>query len=208
MSPPSKVPAGLGVPPARAGAAVAGRRSVAPAAPAAGFGRGAQAAGPALRSRAPTRPRPRLALRARRGSARSARGAPRRRARPPDRGRRARTQLSARGVRWLPCRFSVGLREQLPQAREPREHPALDRTDGLSEPLRKLGLCEAPVVGELERLTLLVGQLPQCRLHPLAFEPQPRVILCRVGRCRLAALRQRLCASSLLATHEIDRAPV
>src|SRR5207248_661612 len=78
------------------------------------------------------------------------------------RERRARTRPSGRGGRWLPCRFSVaGLGEQLTQAREAREHPAFDRTDGLAEPLRELGLAEAAVVRQLERLALLVGEHPQ-----------------------------------------------
>ena len=72
-------------------------------------------------------------------------------ARPPSRGRRARRRRSGRVGRWLPCRLSVsGLCKQLTEPRKAREHPALDRTDGLSESFRELRLAEAAVVRQLE----------------------------------------------------------
>ncbi len=102
-----------------------------------------------------------------------------------------------------------GSPEQLAQARQAGEHPALDRTDGLSEPLGELGLREAAVVRELERLALLVGELLQRRLHALALEAQPRLLVgaaCSI--CGLLRLVERVGAAPLLPPHEVDRAPV
>ena len=61
-------------------------------------------------------------------------------------------------------------------ARAP-EHPALDGTERLAEPLGELRLAEPSVVGELERLPLRVGKVAQRGLHALALQPQERVLL-------------------------------
>ena len=55
---------------------------------------------------------------------------------------------------------------------EPREHPALDGTERLAEPLGELRLGEPSVVGELERLPLRVGKVAQRGLHALALQAQ------------------------------------
>jgi hypothetical protein len=52
-------------------------------------------------------------------------------------------------------------------------HPALDRTQRLSEPIRELRLRVPAEVGELDRLALLVGELRQRARDALALEPQP-----------------------------------
>ena len=82
---------------------------------------------------------------------------------------------------------------------------------GTPEPLRQLGLREAAVVGELDRLALRVGQPRERLLHALALEAQPR----RLVRFRLVArdrgggaLVERFGATALLAPDEIDGAPV
>src|SRR5205807_9227021 len=99
------------------------------------------------------------------------------------RARRARRPLSARGSTRPPwISLGRGLREQLPEPREPCEHPALDRTERLPEPLRELGLREAAVVGELDRLALPVGELCQRGLDALALEPQECGVVGRPGR--------------------------
>ena len=67
----------------------------------------------------------------------------------------------------------LGVVEKLTQPREPGEHPALDGTQRLAEPLRQLGLRVAAVVGELDRLPLRVGQQAQRGLHAVALEAQP-----------------------------------
>jgi hypothetical protein len=63
--------------------------------------------------------------------------------------------------------------------RKAREHPALDRTDGLSESFRELRLAEAAVVRQLECFALLVRQLLEGRLHAFTFEAEPRIVLRR-----------------------------
>ena len=72
----------------------------------------------------------------------------------PDPARRAR---SRRSVRVGPRRLH-SLIQKLAQAREPGEHSALDRAERLPETLGELRLRIAAVVGELDRLALLVGQ--------------------------------------------------
>jgi hypothetical protein len=92
---------------------------------------------------------------------------------------------------------------------EAREHPALDRTDGLSELFGELRLREAAVVRELERLALLVGQLLQRPLHPFPLQTQPCLFVGSAGLLRrLVRVVERVCAAPLLTTHEVDRAPV
>src|SRR5919205_4659060 len=148
-------------------------------------------------------------MRAPRGSAGSAPGAPRTRAPPARRARRGRRRPSARGWCRLPSLSSLGLRlrEQLTKAAEAGEHPALDRTQGLSEPFRELGLREPAVVGELDRLTLLVRQARERRLHPLALVAKRDDLVARdVGR--VLALVERLRPPPFLAPHEVDRTPV
>ena len=93
------------------------------------------------------------------------------------RPRRARERVGGGQVVDRPCRLLGRVAEQLAQAREAGEHPALDRTDRLAEPLRELRLREAAVVRELERLPLLVGQLLQRGLDALALKPQPGVLV-------------------------------
>ena len=79
---------------------------------------------------------------------------------------------------------------------------------GSPEPLRELRLREPAVVGELDRLALLVGELAERRLYALALEAQPGCVGGRrPARVRLD-LGQRLGAAPLLAAHEVDRAPV
>src|SRR6476659_8922333 len=56
--------------------------------------------------------------------------------------------------------FEACLREQLAEAREPGEHPALDRAQWLIEALCELRLSETAVVAELEGFALLRRQLP------------------------------------------------
>ncbi len=99
--------------------------------------------------------------------------------------------------------------EKLTQTREPGEHPALDRTERQSEPLGQLGLREAAVVGELDRLALRVRQLAESLLDALALEAEPRRVLRRLARRRVARLVvERLGSSALLAPDEIDGPPV
>src|SRR5256714_15345824 len=74
--------------------------------------------------------------------------------------------------------------------------------------LRELGLAEAAVVRQLERLALLVGELPERRLHALALEAQPGVVLGRAARRRLETFGERLRAPAGLAAHAGDRAPI
>ena len=107
--------------------------------------------------RAPRRPARTPA--ARRGTARTWRGAPRSARARPDPARRAR---SRRSVRVGPRRLH-SLVQKLAQAREPGEHSALDRAERLPETLGELRLRIAAVVGELDRLALLVGQLTGAR---------------------------------------------
>ena len=106
--------------------------------------------------------------------------------------------------------FARSVVQQLAESGEPGEHPALDRTQGLAEPLRELRLGEAAVVGKLDRLALRVGKLAECRLHSLALEVQPGGLFGRRGRGLLASLGvvERLGSPALLATDEVDRAPV
>src|SRR5439155_9805971 len=154
--------------PRRRTAAAAARCSAhAPGAPRRGCARATTPAAPARQCRTRALRRCRSAPRARAGSARSARGAPRTRAPRRRRARRARTRRSGRGRRGTPCFLSVV--EKLAQAREPGEHPALDRAERLPEPLRELGLREPAVVRELECLALLVGELAQRGLHALTL---------------------------------------
>src|SRR5262249_59009924 len=105
-----------------------------------------------------------------------------------------------------PCHL-LGLAQQLAEAREAGEHPALDGTDRLPEPLRELRLCEASVVRELERLALRIGQLLQRELHTLTLQPQPRALV-RCVADRLRCKLERVCAAALLAPHDVDGAPV
>ena len=65
---------------------------------------------------------------------------------------------SGRGSVPCPSLFLVGRVEQLAQPREPGEHAALDRSQRLAEPFCELRLGEASIVGELDRLTLLIGE--------------------------------------------------
>ena len=136
------------------------RRSSAPPARRRGSVPGARAAARATRRRTRARRRGRGAPRAPRGSARTSPGARRSAPLRQRRARRARRPRSGRGSSRLPLlRFVVGFLEQLAQAREPGEHPALDRAEWLPEPLGELGLREATVVRELDRLALLVRKL-------------------------------------------------
>ena len=86
-------------------------------------------------------------------------------------------------------------------AREPGEHPALDRTERHSEPLGQLGLREAAVVGELDRLPLRVRQLAQRGLHALALEAEPGRVL---GQTR-SSPRRRVASSSGSARRRSSR---
>jgi len=67
------------------------------------------------------------------------------------------------------------------QAREAGEHPTLDRTDGLTEPLGQLRLREPAVVGELERLPLLVRELVQRCLDALPLQAHPGLLVDRAA---------------------------
>ena len=54
--------------------------------------------------------------------------------------------------------------------REAGEHAALDRAERLAEPLGELGLGEATVVRELDRLSLLIGKPRERGLDALTLE--------------------------------------
>jgi len=70
-------------------------------------------------------------------------------------------------------------------------------------------LREAAVVRELERLTLDVGELFERRLHTLALETKPGGLFGLLGcLCGLALVGERVGLPSLLASDEVDRAPV
>ena len=141
-------------------AAAAARRSAARRAPPRGSGRGAPAAAPRLGRRRRARPRRRESVGELLPAASHA-------------GEMLLVRLALVGVErvervgggQLVDRLGVHVSpsialEQLAQPREPREHPALDRAERLAEPLGQLRLREPAVVGELDRLALLVGQLP------------------------------------------------
>ena len=55
--------------------------------------------------------------------------------------------------------FRLG--EELAHTREPGKHPALDRTERLTQPVRQLALREAAVVRELQSFALLIGKTAQ-----------------------------------------------
>src|SRR5207249_2084120 len=122
------------------------------------------------------------------------------------RARRARRPRSAREFRFVPSfLFVVRLGEQLSQARQPRKHPALDRTERFAEPIGELGLCEAAVVGELDRLALLVWEPPQGLLDARTLKAQPGLVLRQVP----AGLRrgfQRFGPAGLLAPDDVHGA--
>src|SRR5207244_11849183 len=119
-------------------------------------------------------PRRRLrAARAPSGTSCMAPDAPRIHGRRPDRARRARKQRSNRGCSVTPCDL-LRLAQDLPQARQSGEHPALDRSDRLSKLLGELRLREAAVVREIERLTLRVRQLLLRALLVIDLETKSR----------------------------------
>ena len=93
--------------------------------------------------------------------------------------------------------------QQLAQAREPGEHPTLDRTERLPEPLGELGLREAAVVRELERLALRVGELPQRVLDALALQrsqaSSSAASATRLGASSSASVRRR-CSRRTMST--------
>ena len=91
--------------------------------------------------------------------------------------------------------------------REAGEHSALYGAEGLAEAVGELGLREAAVVGELDRLALLVGQPLERLLHACALEAEPGLLVRRASR-RLGLLLQRLRPARLLAADEIDGAAV
>ena len=74
-----------------------------------------------------------------------------------------------------------GFGEQLAQPLQAGEHPALDRPERLAEPFGELGLREAAVVGELDRLALLGRELAQRLLDDLALGAQPRLFVGRLA---------------------------
>src|SRR5918994_6502102 len=78
--------------------------------------------------------------------------------------------------------FSVlRLGEELAQPAEAGEHAALDGSERDAEALGELRLRQAAVVGELEGLSLLAGELGQRRLHRGAPVSQHRVLVGRTG---------------------------
>src|SRR5213592_3300112 len=93
------------------------------------------------------------------------------------------------------------------EGREAGEHPALDGTHGLAEPLRELRLREPAVVRELERLTLRIRKLLQRVLHALPLETQPRVLVARVADGLRREL-ERVRATPLLTADDVDGAAV
>src|SRR5205085_12464954 len=96
--------------------------------------------------------------------------------------------------------------EQLAEAAEAGKHPALDRTQGLSEAVSELRLREPAVVGELDRLALLVRKASERLLDSLPLEAEPDRL---VGRgARAGRLLERLGPPAFLAPDEVDRAPV
>src|SRR5262249_16818782 len=111
----------------------------------------------------------RRAARGPRGTARTSRGAPRTPGPRVRRARRVRMRLSDRVRSAMPCDL-FRLTEQLAQMREAGEHPALYRSDRLSEPFGQLRLGESSVVRELDRFSLRIGQLFQRGLDALAFQ--------------------------------------
>ena len=68
-------------------------------------------------------------------------------------------------------------------------------------------LGQAAVVGELEGLPLLAGELGQRRLHRGAPVPEHRVLVGRAGD-RLGRGLERLAAAALLPAHDVDGPPV
>ena len=73
--------------------------------------------------------------------------------------------------------------QHLAQPCEAGEHPALHGTQRHAEALGELG-CGAPVVGQLDRLPLPVGERPQRCLDAIALEAEP-------GRVRRRARGRR-----------------
>ena len=79
------------------------------------------------------------------------------------------------------ARLEPGFGEQLAQALEAGEHPALDRPERLAEPLGELGLREAAVVGELDRLALLGREPAERLLDDLALASAQRRLVSVAG---------------------------
>ena len=73
--------------------------------------------------------------------------------------------------------------------------------------LGELGLREAAVVGELDRLALVGRELAQRLLDDLALRAQPRLLVGRLAR-GLVDVVERVGAAALLAADEVDRAAV
>ena len=99
------------------------------------------------------------------------------------------------------------LAECVAEARQAGEHAALDRAERLAEALGELRLRVAPVVGELDRFSLLRGELAQ----RLADRLPPGCELRFVGRLGTREFTfglEGLGAPALLAADEIDRAAV
>ena len=92
-------------------------------------------------------------------------------------------------------------------AAEAGEHAALDRPERDAEALGELRLREAAVVGELEGLPLIAGELGQRRLHRGAPVSQHRILVDRADG-RLGSDFQWLAAPALLPAHEVDGPPV
>src|SRR6476619_6225109 len=96
-----------------------------------------------------------------------------------------------------------GLRQQLAQPFQTREHSALDRPEREAEPLRELGLREAAVVGELDRLALVGRELAQRLLDDLALRAEPGLFVGRLARGLLGVV-ERVGSPALLAADEVD----
>jgi hypothetical protein len=103
--------------------------------------------------------------------------------------------------------FAARVRQQLPQARQSCEHPALDGTEGLTEAIGELRLREPAVVRELECLPLLVGKAAQRVPYLGALQAQPRLVLGHVC-ARLRSRLERLGAAGLLAANDVNGAAV
>src|SRR2546425_431737 len=80
-------------------------------------------------------------------------------------------------------------------------------TERPAEALGQLRLREAAVVGELERLALVVRELPQRGLDGSAALAQRGLLVGRPAG-RVCDHVERLAAAALLSADEIDRAPV
>src|SRR5262245_54888857 len=99
----------------------------------------------------------------------------------------------------------LGAWNELAQPCEAGEHATLDRPQGHAEPLRQLGLREAAVVRELERLALVLRQLAERGLDVRSLLAEVRLLGNARSR-RLRRLFEALAASQVLAADEVDGA--